>query len=139
MKISQILLWSFCVTAWNLGGLQAQTADSTQAPGATDDEDFSMYDEVGFADQSARRYCSPKIEGLSPAKLISIGYDFQAGYGLGAGAFQSIGGQNWGEDSARVLNSRGIRLGFNIPVISRTNLVWQMGARHFATTCVSSA
>ncbi len=131
MKISQILLWSFCVTAWNLGGLQAQTVDSTQAPGATDDEDFSMYDEVGFADQSARRYCSPKIEGLSPAKLISIGYDFQAGYGLGAGAFQSIGGQNWGEDSARVLNSRGIRLGFNIPVISRTNLVWQMGANYW--------
>ena len=110
---------------------QAQNTDSTKQESSSE-EDFSMYDNVGFADEGARRYCSPKIEGLSPAKLISIGYDFQAGYGLGAGEFTNLAkNQTWGFDSARVLNSRGIRLGFNIPVISRNNLVWQMGGNYW--------
>jgi len=111
---------------------QAQSVDSTRTPQATEDEDFSMYDQVDFADQSARRYCSPKIEGLSPAKLISIGYDYQGGYGLGAGTFDNkADDKNWPQDSVNVLNSRGMRLGFNIPVIARTNLVWQMGANYW--------
>ena len=111
---------------------QAQSVDSTRTPQATEDEDFSMYDQVDFADQSARRYCSPKIEGLSSAKLISIGYDYQGGYGLGAGTFDNkADDKNWPQDSVNVLNSRGLRLGFNIPVIARTNLVWQMGANYW--------
>ena len=122
-----ILLW-----AWSPVYIFAQSSDSTQTSKTNEEEDFSMYDEVDFADQSARRSCSPKIEGLSPAKLISIGYDFQAGYGLGAGGFTTKNGEtSWVPDSVRVLNSRGIRLGFNIPVISRTNLVWQMGANYW--------
>jgi len=108
---------------------QAQNTDSTKQESSSD-EDFSMYDNVGFADEGARRYCSPKIEGLSPAKLISVGYDFQAGYGLGVDTFTNYT-NTWEPDSARVLNSRGLRLGFNIPVISRTNLVWQMGANYW--------
>lgn len=84
---------------------QAQNTDSTKQENSSD-EDFSMYDNVGFADEGARRYCSPKIEGLSPAKLISVGYDFQAGYGLGAGAFTSQDKtMNWAQDSVNVLNS----------------------------------
>lgn len=111
--------------------VQAQNTDSTQDANKSE-EDFSIYEHVGFAEQGARRYCSPKIEGLSPAKLISFGYDFQAGYGLGAGGFTTKNGETtWVPDSVRVLNSRGIRLGFNIPVISRTNLVWQMGANYW--------
>ncbi len=109
---------------------QAQSPDSTKQE-ITNDEDFSMYDNVGFADEGARRYCSPKIEGLSPAKLISVGYDYQLGYGLGAGKFTNQANRILEPDSARVLNSRGLRLGFNIPVISRTDLVWQMGANYW--------
>lgn len=131
MTHSKILFLVLCLFGL-MGWTQAQTVDSSRAPQATEDEDFSMYDQVDFADQSARRYCSPKIEGLSPAKLISIGYDYQGGYGLGAGAFSNKASDNsWSPDSVNVLNSRGLRLGFNIPVVSRTNLVWQMGANYW--------
>ena len=131
MTHSKILLLGLCLFS-PMGWTQAQTVDSSRTPQATEDEDFSMYDQVDFADQSARRYCSPKIEGLSPAKLISIGYDYQGGYGLGAGAFTNKASDySWTPDSVNVLNSRGLRLGFNIPVISRTNLVWQMGANYW--------
>ena len=131
MTHSKILLLGLCLFS-PMGWTQAQTVDSSRTPQATEDEDFSMYDQVDFADQSARRYCSPKIEGLSPAKLISIGYDYQGGYGLGAGAFTNKASDySWTPDSVNVLNSRGLRLGFNIPVVSRTNLVWQMGANYW--------
>lgn len=131
MTHSKILFLVLCLLG-PMGWTQAQTVDSSRAPQATEDEDFSMYDQVDFADQSARRYCSPKIEGLSPAKLISIGYDYQGGYGLGAGAFSNKDDNfSWSPDSVNVLNSRGLRLGFNIPVVSRTNLVWQMGANYW--------
>ncbi len=131
MTHSKILLLGLCLFS-PMGWTQAQTVDSSRTPQATEDEDFSMYDQVDFADQSARRYCSPKIEGLSPAKLISIGYDYQGGYGLGAGAFGNKDNEKvWPQDSVNVLNSRGLRLGFNIPVVSRTNLVWQMGANYW--------
>ena len=131
MTHSNILLLGLCLFS-PMGWTQAQTVDSSRTPQATEDEDFSMYDQVDFADQSARRYCSPKIEGLSPAKLISIGYDYQGGYGLGAGAFTNKASDySWTPDSVNVLNSRGLRLGFNIPVVSRTNLVWQMGANYW--------
>jgi hypothetical protein len=131
MTHSKILFLALCLLG-PIGWTQAQTVDSSRAPQGTEDEDFSMYDQVDFADQSARRYCSPKIEGLSPAKLISIGYDYQGGYGLGAGAFTNKASDySWTPDSVNVLNSRGLRLGFNIPVVSRTNLVWQMGANYW--------
>ena len=131
MTHSKILFLALCLLG-PIGWTQAQTVDSSRAPQGTEDEDFSMYDQVDFADQSARRYCSPKIEGLSPAKLISIGYDYQSGYGLGAGAFGNKDNNKvWPQDSVNVLNSRGLRLGFNIPVVSRTNLVWQMGANYW--------
>lgn len=110
-----------------------------QVPQSTDstvvEEDYSLYDNVEYSAEGAKRYCSPKIEGLSPAKLISIGYDYQLGYDMSADTLNSIqtgpGGFNLGPQDARVLSSHGLRLGFNIPVISKTNLVWQLGANYW--------
>jgi hypothetical protein len=40
-------------------------------PDSTDtlqvEEDYSIYDNVEFSAEGAKRFCSPKIEGLSPA------------------------------------------------------------------------
>ena len=99
------------------------------------DEDFSMYDNIGFADAGAKRFCSPKIEGLSPAKLISLGYDYQGGYALSAGQMFAADGTTElaGAQDAQVNATYGMRAGFNIPVISKTHLVWQMGANYWNT------
>lgn len=110
---------------------QVDTANKSQNP-PTEEEDFSQYDEVGFAETGAKRYCSPKIEGLSPQKLIGIGYDFQAAYKMNLDTFNN----NANTGSAHeynVKNSTGIRFNCNIPVISKTNLVWQMGANYWET------
>jgi hypothetical protein len=107
-------------------------------PDSTDtlqvEEDFSMYDNVEFSEEGAKRFCSPKIEGLSPAKLISFGYDYQFGYDISADTLRSnqmSSAYNLNPQDAQLLRSHGMRVGFNIPVISQTNLVWQLGANYW--------
>ena len=98
------------------------------------EEDYSMYENVSFSAEGAKRFCSPKIEGLSPAKLISFGYDYQFGYQMSADTLRSIqmpANYNLNPQTGEVLRSHGMRLGFNIPVISQTNLVWQLGANYW--------
>ena len=126
----------FALVFTTIGSYQTSWA---QVPQSTDttvvEEDYSLYDNVEYSAEGAKRFCSPKIEGLSPAKLISIGYDYQLGYDMSADTLNSIqtgqGGFNLGPQDARVLSSHGLRLGFNIPVISKTNLVWQLGANYW--------
>lgn len=96
--------------------------------------DFSLYDNLSFADAGAKRFCSPKIEGLSPAKLISFGYDFQGGYDLNAGEILAADGSTLAAaGDARVNATTGLRAGFNVPVISKTSVVWQLGANVWNT------
>jgi hypothetical protein len=108
----------------------AQTDTATTPKKTTEDEDFSMYDEVGFVDQSAKRYCSPKIEGLSPAKLISLGFDFQGPYKMTLDTFNNNISQGSPENGISTVTS-GARFSCNIPVVSKTSLVWQMGANYW--------
>jgi len=132
-SVSRLLL----LTALSLVGnaLQAQTdvaaPKDTTVPAVEAEEDYSQYDNVGFAAEGSKRYCSPKIEGLSPAKLISIGYDYQMGYHMNADTIRSLKQPYSMPDSAHVMTSNGLRFGCNIPVISRTDLVWQMGANYW--------
>ncbi len=93
------------------------------------EEDFSQYENVGFADDGAKRYCSPKIYDLSPQRLISVSWDQQLGYE----AFSSRPGEYDKDDSAlfghkgNIDKTAGLRLFANIPIISKNELVWQMG------------
>jgi hypothetical protein len=118
--------FAFALTA----SVKAQTDTTTSPESTTEDEDFSMYDEVGFADKGAKRYCSPKIEGLSPAKLISIGFDFQGPYQLNLDTFNNNMNEGFPENGKTATTS-GARFACNIPVISKTSLVWQMGANYW--------
>ncbi|MEN9416047.1 MAG: hypothetical protein RLZ62_2351 [Bacteroidota bacterium] len=109
--------------------VSAQQRD-TVPPVSTDEEDYSEYDNLGFADQAAKRYCNPKIFDLSPNRFISIGWDWQNGY---TGNFSAIGEYADGEtpsaaESADFSSTNGFRFSANIPVISKNSLVWQMGA-----------
>ena len=113
-----------------LASANAQTDTATTPQKNTEDEDFSMYDEVGFVDQSAKRYCSPKIEGLSPAKLISLGFDFQGPYKMTLDTFNNNMNQGSPENGISTVTS-GVRFSCNIPVVSKTSLVWQMGANYW--------
>jgi hypothetical protein len=99
----------------------AQQADTTIV-----EEDFSMYADAELAD-GAKRFCTSKVFDLSPNKLISIGYDFQAGYNMDFG--QISGGQSMGNQAQQIQNrfNQGLRVGVNAPVISQTNVLLNVG------------
>ena len=113
----------------------ASTPVFAQTDGTSDDDiDWSLYEDLGFEDESMKRYCSAKIEGLSPAKLISLGYDFQGPYDISAGSMKLLSGDSiLGGTPQRVNSTAGVRAGFNLPVVSKTNLVWQLGANYWRT------
>ncbi|MDB2436294.1 hypothetical protein N9X36_02970 [Schleiferiaceae bacterium] len=115
----------------------AQT--ETESTDSYDDIDWSLYDDLGFEDESIKRYANAKIEGLSPAKLISFGYDFQGPYTITAAsegpAIVDQNGTAFPQKQDFAVNSTaGIRAGFNLPVVSQTNLVWQIGANYWNTS-----
>lgn len=102
--------------------LYAQESDTTVV-----EEDFSMYDEVELAD-GAKRFCTNKVLDQSPNKLISFGYDFQGAHDLSFGS--------WGGLPASTLSvksAQGIRINTNFPVISRTNLLLNIGVNYWET------
>lgn len=90
---------------------------------ATEEEDYSQYDNLDFVDGSVKRYCSAKIIGISPAKLLSLGYDFQLAHALTVGAIDTFY-----SETANISNSQGMRFTANIPVISNNALIVQLGA-----------
>lgn len=97
--------------------LLAQEADTV--------EDYSLYGEAELAG-GAKRFCTSKVFDLSPNKLISVGYDFQGGYradlgAVGNGLPQSINNQN----------NYGLRIAANAPVISKTNILLNIGATYW--------
>ena len=113
---------------------------STYAIAQTDttevEEDYSIYDNLDFVDEGAKRFAPVKIKGVSPQKLITIGYDYQGGYNMDQQKLFKLNETNRSiydeSDSTAAVNStQGIRLEANIPVIAKNNLIVQVGARYW--------
>jgi hypothetical protein len=92
-----------------------------------EEEDYSMYDDVEDVGE-IKKYCSPKIFDLSPNRFLSLGYDV-----VGNGTLRTTneGSYKPSDDVAHTdqseINYHGIRINANIPVISKTKVVWQVG------------
>lgn len=115
----------------------AVMAQNDTLPPAAEEEDFSMYENLDFADQGAKRFCTPKVLDLSPAKLISIGFDYQGAFDVDYGRFTS-GNTTWEPGTGNFSGAGGLRVMANIPVISKTNIVWQAGFNYARTQFFSN-
>jgi hypothetical protein len=117
----------FCLFLIGLSPIFGQVQDTVVA-----EEDFSQYENIGFADQGAKRYASPKILDLSPQRLISISWDQQMAHNFSFSRF----GEFSENENAPISESgtfsavSGLRLFANIPIISRNSLVWQGGINY---------
>lgn len=95
-------------------------------------EDYSMYENFDFADGGAKRFCTPKVFDLSPTKLISVGYETLGSFAVDYGNLLAADSA-WQTGKSRYSRADGVRFFANIPVISRTNLVWQLGVNYAHT------
>lgn len=85
-----------------------------------EDEDFSQYDNVETT--PTKRFASSKVLGLSPSKLISVGFDYQGSSVITAGAFG-----DYAEEEKKVNFNYGTRFAANFPVISNTKWLLSLG------------
>lgn len=104
----------------------------SQTDSTTADEDWDMYGNLDFADKGAKRFCTSKVLNLSPARLISIGYEAVGGASLSTPAAVDPAHTSLSTDTAasRIGLSHGLRFQANIPLISRNNLIWQMNLNY---------
>jgi hypothetical protein len=89
-----------------------------------DEEDYTQYEKYS-TDEKVKRYCTPKVVGLSPAKLVSIGYEYAFGHKINASPIGGIPAQE-----GNVRNYNGLALGVNIPVISNNKILINLGGNY---------
>ena len=125
-----VLLWLIPMVG------MAQVQDTIKIEDMDEDEDFSLYDDIDFVDEGAKRYASAKVFDLSPQRFISLHWDGQLGYNMNLstlGSFQESEGAPEGE-RGRARYTGGPRIIANIPVISKSSVIWQMGANYWETS-----
>jgi len=125
----------FLVVLALLSCAMALSAQATDTLPPVDEEDYSLYDAASFTDAGARRYCSPKILDLSPQRFLSLAWDAQLPYTMQSslpGMYEE--NQDFAAaEQADVRYTGGLRLSANIPVISKSSVVWQLGANFWDT------
>lgn len=98
--------------------LSAQVTDTS----ATDDFDYSKF---GDAD-GVKRYATQKVLNQTPNRIVSLAYEYQGGFDMpGVRLF----GTNTAQDY-KVNRLSGLRAQVNVPVVSNTKLIWQLGANY---------
>lgn len=106
---------------------QVTPAPPSPAAPAADSLDFA---EFGDADgKEARTFATQKVLYLGPTKLISLGYEAQTGFDL------TTTGQTFDPPLTQEVDKfRGLRLGVNAPVISRSNFILNLGLTYWNTS-----
>jgi hypothetical protein len=93
-----------------------------QVENEEEEEDYSQYDKF-VLDESVKRYCTPKVVGLSPAKLITLGYDWAMGHQINCQTIETFASAETGN----VSNYNGVVIGANLPVISNNKILINVG------------
>ncbi|MES2590546.1 MAG: DUF6268 family outer membrane beta-barrel protein [Bacteroidota bacterium] len=109
-----IVVLVFCLLAC-IGSVQAQN-DTIKF----EEEDFSQYGSVETI--PTKRFCSSKVLGLSPSKLISAGFDYQ-----GSSTITADGFAGFLKEDADINYNHGKRFAVNLPVISNTKWLVSLG------------
>jgi hypothetical protein len=98
--------------------------------------DFSAFADAETP-EGTKRYCTNKVLGISPNKLISIGYDYQGKHSLETSHnpdnFKAGDPMIYGNSSATIQSAAGLRLLVNYPIISNTKLLITLGGNYWRT------
>jgi hypothetical protein len=101
---------------------QAQVADTTIA----DDMDYSKFGDA----EGVKRYATQKILNQTPSRIIGIGYEYQGAFNMPGVPFYPT---NLGLRTFNVNSLSGLRAQVNIPVVSNTKIIWQLGVQYWGS------
>ncbi len=106
----------------------AQVADTTRTTAPAEDENFDAFGDAGAGVGS---YNTQKVLYLTPTKLISVGYEAQLPFDLTTAG--PLPASTAPAVETRINSARGLRLGFNAPVISRNDFIFNVGLTYWNT------
>lgn len=88
-----------------------------------DNTDYSQFGDAA----GVKRYATQKVLNQSPQRIVSIGYEYQSSFLMPGVPFYPT--QLPALDYS-LRNVSGLRAQVNVPVISNTKLIWQLGANY---------
>ncbi|MES2558148.1 MAG: hypothetical protein V4590_00290 [Bacteroidota bacterium] len=91
--------------------------------------DFSQFSDMDAA-AGTKRYCTSKVLGISPNKLISIGYDYQLSQQL-TNTDPYATGTDTKLGKADIQSAGGLRVVANVPLLSNTKWLVNMGVTYW--------
>lgn len=100
--------------------LSAQVTDTS----ATDDFDYSKF---GDAD-GVKRYATQKVLNQTPNRIVSLAYEYQGGFKIPGVPLVPT---DLGLQTYNANRMAGLRAQVNVPVISTTKVIWQLGATYW--------
>lgn len=92
-------------------------------------EEIIDYNSFGDA-SDVRRYATQKIINQSPTRIISIGYEYQAGFFMPDVPQDNPGNTRLNYNVQRM---SGFKTQINLPVISNDKIIWQVGANYWGS------
>ncbi|MBX7243403.1 MAG: hypothetical protein K1X92_16810 [Bacteroidia bacterium] len=95
------------------------------------EEDYSAYENMTVQEGSIKTYCTQKVLGQAPARLIGVGYEHQFGHDLTTGleTESATDDENYRFQSASVFRAEA-----NFPVISRNSFIFSLGGIYTQTS-----
>jgi hypothetical protein len=126
------------ILALGLGLPSFAQTDSTKVQEEEPPLDFSQFggdmeESTSSLKDGVKRYCTSKVFGISPTKLISLSYDYQLGFDMKANASPNpaSGDLTTYSETQKVSSMHGLRFIANFPVISKNSLTVNLGATYF--------
>lgn len=90
-----------------------------------------VVDYTKFGDaEGVKRYCTQKVINQLPQRIISFGYEYHGGFTM-PGVRSSASSSSIQDFTVNQVSS--IKAQVNIPVISNTKIIWQVGANYWAS------
>lgn len=135
MTRKHLILLLLCWGWWGIALAQNDSTDVEEEPMEEElppDMDFSAFggDMEAASMDGIKSFCSSKILGITPSKLVSIGYDFQTPYTLTTNDGQP------NENDVDINATHGVRFAALFPVISKNNIIVSLGARYMESQYV---
>lgn len=95
----------------------------------TDSTETIDYSQFGDA-EGVKRFCTQKVLNQSPQRVISVGYEYQGSFHMPdvriSSALSAL-------RDVHVNHLSALRAQVNVPVISNTKLIWQLGANYWGS------
>lgn len=118
MHMKQLLLLAFCFTCLVAG---AQVTDTSTV---VDNTDYSSFGDVA----GVKRYATQKVLNQTPNRIVSIGYEYHGSFNMPNVPLYPTA---LAPQTFNVNRLSGLRAQVNIPVVSTTKIIWQMGANYW--------